>query len=122
MDDAAFYENMGPWATQQAVRDALGVDAAALASLRETRGLVAVEFGRRIYYPTQQFHEGRVVDGLQSVLIALADGFRSPEAQVAWLAEPAYRGDSRTRWDVLRDGNADDVAHWAASDAAAALR
>lgn len=44
MDNAAFYENLGPWATEQAVRDLLGVDDAALASLRETRGLVAVEF------------------------------------------------------------------------------
>lgn len=63
----------------------------------------------------------RVVDGLQLVLIALADGFTSPEAQVAWLAEPAYMGDRRTRWDVLRSGRADDVVRWAASDAAAAL-
>lgn len=108
---------MGPWATRKAVQDALGVDDAALASMRETREVVVVEFDGQMYFASQQFQHGRVVDGLQSVLIALAGGFTSAEAQVAWMAEPAYVGDSRTRWDVLRDGNVDDIVQWATSDA-----
>ena len=120
-DDSVYYDTLGPWATQKAVRDLLGVDDARLAVLRETRGLVAVEFGKKLYYPTQQFQHGRIVDGLQAVLVALAVGFTSPEGQVAWLAEPAYVGDPRTRWDVLREGR-EDVVDWAISDAAAASR
>lgn len=122
MDDVAFFESLGPWATQRAVRDALGADDATLKLLRESHELLGVEFGEGLYcYPLLQFESGRVIEGLQPVLIALSGGFTSNEAKVAWLAESAYEGDTLTRWQVLRDGNI-DVVRWAASDAAAVLQ
>ncbi|TFD75433.1 hypothetical protein E3T54_11920 [Cryobacterium sp. Sr8] len=122
MDDVAFYESLGPWATQRAVRDTLGVDDAALDSMRESHRLLAVRFGGDLYYPLPQFTGGRVIAGLEPVLIALSAGFTSPEAQAAWFAEPAYEDDARTRWQVLGDGDGSDVVRWAGIDAAAVRR
>jgi hypothetical protein len=117
-----FYDRLGPWATGRAVGAALGVTRSTLASQRKSQRLLGVAFGRtqQFFYPVQQFDDGRIVDGLQPVLHALSAGFTSPEAQVAWLAEPAYEQHPETRWDILRSGQLETVVQWATADAYAA--
>ena len=120
-DDSAYYDRLGPWATQHAVRDTLHASDAELASMRASRDLLGVDFGGQFYYPVHQFKDGSIVAGLRLVLTALSAGFASFEGQVAWLSEPAYENSALTRWEVLhRDVHT--VHQWAAEDAAAACR
>ena len=117
----AYYDRLGPWATQRAVRDTLHASDAELASMRASRDLLGVDFGGQFYYPVHQFKDGSIVDGLNLVLTALSAVFSSSEGQVAWLSEPAYENGALTRWEILHR-DVDTVHQWAADDAAAACR
>jgi hypothetical protein len=116
-----YYDSLGPWATGRAVCEALDVTHSALGQWRKSHKILGVAFGRKgdYFYPVQQFVDGDVVRGLRDVLIALSTGFRSPEAQAGWLAEPAYEIGGEVRWDVLRSGDVETVVEWAAADARA---
>ena len=89
----AYYDNLGPWVRQALVRETLGLTDEELAEMRDSHGILGVEFGGQYYYPAWLFAGGNVVDGLGRVLDALSAGFSSAEAQVAWLAEPAFEGE-----------------------------
>ena len=116
----AYYDNLGPWVPQALVRETLGVTDEELAEMRDSHRILGVEFGGQFYYPAWLFAGGNVVEGLGRVLDALSTGFSSAEAQVAWLAEPAFEGEPGTRWQALRRGHGEEVERWGTADAAAA--
>ena len=118
----AYYDNLGPWVPQALVRETLGVTDEELAEMRGSHRILGVEFGGQFYYPAWVFAGGNVVEGLGRVLAALSTGFSSAEAQVAWLAEPAFDGEQEKRWQALRRGQVEEVERWGAADAAAAFR
>ena len=118
----AYYDNLGPWVPQALVRETLGVTDEELAEMRDSHRILGVEFGGQYYYPAWLFAGGNVVEGLGRVLAALSTGFSSAEAQVAWLAEPAFEGEPETRWQALRRGLGEEVERWGAADAAAVSR
>lgn len=116
-----YYDRLGPWATGRAVCSALGVTFSILEKQRRGRRLLGVRFGPEgdVYYPVQQFVDGKVVGGLQDVLTALSAGYASAEAQAGWFSELAWEGRPETRWDVLTT-DAKTVLGWAVDDAARA--
>ncbi|BAC91129.1 hypothetical protein [Gloeobacter violaceus] len=76
--------------------------------------LLAFSLGRRGYaYPTWQFHEGRVLAGLEQVLAALAE--YSPWTQAMFLTTGDIRLGDKTPLECLRDGHIDAVVAAAAA-------
>lgn len=70
--------------------------------------LLAFSLGRRGYaYPAWQFHEGRVLAGLEQVLAAL--GEYSSWTQAMFLTTGDIRLGGRTPLECLRDGHVDAV-------------
>ncbi|WP_143034032.1 hypothetical protein [Paramicrobacterium humi] len=120
-DDRDYYDAMGPWVRGSVVADRFGKHLETINGWRKTNKLLGVGFGRdkvTYFYPVQQFRDGNIIPHLKDVLDALANGFVSEEARAAWLADRAYEEGESTRWDVLRDGDADLVLAWAQEDAA----
>lgn len=76
--------------------------------------LLAFSLGRRGYaYPAWQFHEGRVIAGLEQVLAALAE--YSSWTQAMFLTTGDIRLGGRTPLECLRDGHVDAVVAAAAA-------
>ena len=112
-----YYDRLGPWATENAVKKAFGVTSNTLDAWRAENRILGVEFGQSYFYVVHQFENGRIVDGLQEVLTALSTTFTVPEARAGWLSEEAYPDSPVTRWDVLRSGQSSRVLEWAQEDA-----
>lgn len=80
---------------------------------RRNGELLAVSSGRRGYlYPAWQFHEGRVVAGLERVLAELKEC--DPWTQLAFLVSGDLRLEGDTPLERLKAGDVDRVV-WAAS-------
>jgi hypothetical protein len=114
-------DRQGPWVSAASVMEGLQVGRAALAKQRTAHRILGVRFAdRTFYYPSRQFRDGRVIDGLRQVLDALAVGSDDPDTWAAWMAGPADaaepEGDSM--WDLLREGEVDAVVREARRDAA----
>ena len=112
-----YYDRLGPWATEKAVRAAFGVTSKTLDAWRAENRILGVEFGPSYFYVVHQFENGGIVDGLQEVLTALSTTFTVPESRAGWLSEKAYPDSPVTRWDVLRSGQSSRVLEWAKEDA-----
>lgn len=80
---------------------------------RRNGQLLAVSLGRRGYlYPVWQFHEGRVLAGLDRVLAELKE--YDPWTQLMFLVSGDLRLDGATPLERLKAGDIDSVV-WAAS-------
>lgn len=80
---------------------------------RRNGQLLAVSLGRRGYlYPVWQFHEGRVLAGLDRVLAELKE--YDPWTQLMFLVSGDLRLDGATPLERLKAGDVDSVV-WAAS-------
>lgn len=116
MSDLAEYR--GPWADASAVRDYLRINDAELSRRLENREILGCQFrDREVYYfPTRQFQNGRVVEGLKEVLDVLATGISSPQTWATWLAGMPD-DDETTNWELMRTARLDRVLIEARRDA-----
>jgi hypothetical protein len=96
----------GPWAGLTTVCEYLGITEQQLEQLVEQRQVLGILFrDHRRYFPTRQFHQGQVLEGLPAVLEVLAVGPANEQTWATWLAAPI--DGEITGWDLLRAGQLD---------------
>jgi hypothetical protein len=109
-------EYAGPWTDLPAVCEYLNVTADEVQRMVDQRRLLGCEFrDNKLYFPTRQFMNHGVVNGLSDVLDALAAGIDSPQVWATWMA--ALPEDGVSAWELLRTGRLQDVLVEARRDA-----
>jgi hypothetical protein len=98
----------------QQVAEALDLSRQAVDKRRSLNQLLALTQGRRGYgYPSFQFHEGKTIYGLESVLKALNSV--DPWMQLNFFTSPDERLSGQTPIEALRQGKAAEVARIAST-------
>lgn len=101
-------EYSGPWAGTRQVCNFLGISPSELALRTSNRELLGRTFtDGNVYYPTRQFIDGQIVDGLPAVLDVLSAADADPDAWIIWLSGNA--GERATIWELLRAGQVEAV-------------
>ena len=101
-------EEAGGILTSEQVATLLGISRQAVDKRRGSNQLLALTQGKRGYsYPSFQFEDGKVVQGLQDVLKELAS--LDPWMQLAFFTSPNERLDGKSPIRALRSGNVGDV-------------
>ena len=96
-------EVFGPWAGIRQVCHYLNIDPSELARRTANGEILAREFDNgSVFYPTPQFLQGQVIDGLKAVLDVLATRGVDQDHVRLWLANSS--GDLPSYWDHLRAG------------------
>lgn len=95
--------------TSGQVAEVLNLSRQAVDKRRSLNQLLALTQGRRGYsYPSFQFHEGKTLAGLETVLKALSSV--DPWMQLNFFTSPDERLGGKTPIECLRQGNIDEVA------------
>jgi hypothetical protein len=95
--------------TSEQVAEVLDLSRQAVDKRRSLNQLLALTQGRRGYnYPSFQFHEGKALDGLETVLKALSSV--DPWMQLNFFTCPDERLGGKTPIEALRQGKAAQVA------------
>lgn len=106
MSDLSEYS--GPWAGSRQVCNFLDIDLSELARRTANREVLGRTFSDgSVSYPTGQFVDGQVVEGLAAVLDVLATYDADPNTWTLWMT--GSPGGGPTNWELLLAGHVETV-------------